>query len=139
MRKKLFLSAFIAIVCGCASTPDNPLPGTVWRPESSPAGARFEITADNRLVGITPDNHFFAPVSFAPPSGIRFAPVAVTQRAGANSDFERVFLEALNQTTGYRLENSRLILLNAAGRELLRCDYVGRTGSAVSGEKRGGK
>ena len=98
----------------------------------------MEITQDNRLVGVTPDNYFFAPVSFAPPSGISFSPVAVTRRAGANGDFEHGFLEALNQTTGYRLENSRLILLNAAGRELLRCDYVGRTGAA-SGEKRGKK
>ena len=138
MRKKLFLSAFIAIICGCAAAPDNPLSGTVWRPESSPAGARLEITQDNRLVGRTPDNHFFAPVSFAPPSGISFAPVAVTRRAGENGDFERNFLEALNQTTGYRLENSRLILLNAAGRELMRCEYLGRAGG-VSGEKRGEK
>ena len=98
----------------------------------------MEITVDNRLVGVTPDNHFFAPVSFAPPDGISFAPVAVTRRAGANGDFERVLLEALHQTTGYRLEGSRLILLNAAGRELLRCDYVGRAGVA-SGEKRGEK
>lgn len=127
MKKNLLLLALMLFFSGCVSAPENSLYGTIWRPEDSPEGARLEITPDGRIVGATPDNYFFAPVKFPEPGKVEFAAIAVTRRAGPNGEFEQKFLQALNETAGYRLEEGKLILLNGAGGEVLRLDFTGKS------------
>ncbi len=114
----LFLSA------GCAATSvQNPLTGHRWILEDAPARAELIFTVDGkRVVGSSGVNRFFAPVKHGAGGVLEIDLIARTRKAGSPAEmkYEREFFRRLGAVRFTRIENGRLLLLDAEGKTLLR-------------------
>ena len=104
------------------------LAGSIWIPVDGPQGAYLEFSRDMlRIIGSTGGNRYFAPVEKSQNNLINFGAIASTRAMSRDPEKEAVFLDALDRTRAWKIEDNMLILENERCNELLKLYRAQRT------------
>lgn len=95
-------------------------PAGNWKLDSDPSVTLF-ILPDGTINGRAPVNSYFGAYTLSVNSGFVFSGIGSTLMAGEEQHMqnESAFFAALNNVSGYKLENGTLHLTDSAGTELL--------------------
>ena len=80
--------------------------------------------AKTQVNGYAGDNGFFGSASVEDGGKISFGPLATTLKLGQNTEYEYMFLKALNDTKGFEVCGATLLLEDADGNVLIRLKQI---------------
>lgn len=80
-------------------------------------------TSDNSIKGSTGCNRFFGAIK-TEGENIQITNVGATKMMCANMDAENAFMEAINLTTNYKIDNDVLKFLSANNEVVMECSYL---------------
>jgi heat shock protein HslJ len=81
------------------------------------------IPSDNSIKGSTGCNRFFGAIKMEGET-IKITNVGATKMMCANMDAENAFMEAINTTISYKIENDILKFLSVSNEVVMECSYL---------------